>query len=371
MAPSSTRRSRSAFRPWIIGLMVIGFLGIVISVYQTVNMGEARVSAAKEAINHPEQLADTLQLEDSLLLMPVPQDTMPAARDTSTAGNVSSSRTEPAEDGPAASRTITSPPTVDAPTPTEPRMVGIIAGNYIMGCDTNLANNNCPDDEHPPHPVRVERFHMSQYEVTNAEYAVFLNANAQSKDIAKWIKLNESNNRERCRISLIDGKFRVEKGYENYPVIYVTWYGAVAYAEWLSKSTGKRYRLPTEAEWEFVARNGGKGGVYAGGDDAGAVAWYRRNAGGRTHPVGERRPVMGIYDLNGNVWEWTADCWHDNYQGAPATSQPAWTEGGNCRYRVMRGGSWFSEADILRVTYRDSYLASEGTSDCGFRLVYD
>jgi formylglycine-generating enzyme required for sulfatase activity len=158
------------------------------------------------------------------------------------------------------------------------------------------------------------------------------------------------------------------------PVIYVSWQDAVEYAKWLSAQTGRRYRLPTEAEWECAAR-GGKETVYWWGND-----WVKGSANcigcgskwdKRTAPVGSFQPnPFGLYDTAGNVWEWVEDCWHDNYSGAP-TDGSAWISGGNCARRVIRGGSWNNPSKDLRSSNRSSYYLDNRNFNIGFRLARD
>ncbi len=153
------------------------------------------------------------------------------------------------------------------------------------------------------------------------------------------------------------------------------------------------YRLPTEAEWVYAAR----GGVlaldfpYAGGEKLDALGWYRDNSYGSTKPVGLKRPnVLGLFDLCGNIWEWCADHWHSDYQGAPEDGA-AWVDGIEDSRRVLRGGSWGSSAGNCRVSYRssdspgylldlqdyagsDAYRSSDAptyrSSNLGFRLAF-
>ena len=104
-----------------------------------------------------------------------------------------------------------------------------------------------------------------------------------------------------------------------------------------ARGGGNRYRLPSEAEWEYAARAGTTGDRYGSVD---AIGWHNDNSGRRTHPVGQKAPNgWGLHDMLGNVWEWVEDCWHNGYGGAP-TDGTAWTTGGDCNRRVLRGGSW-------------------------------
>lgn len=144
----------------------------------------------------------------------------------------------------------------------EPEMVRIPGGTFRMG------SNNGNDEEKPVHRVTVSDFYMGKYEVTNAQYCAFLNEKGnQKQDTIAWLDTDGSWGDEYCRIYAEGDIFKVEKGYENYPVIYVSWYGAKAYCDWLSEKTGKKYRLPTETEWEYAAGNGEKHTKYSWGDE--------------------------------------------------------------------------------------------------------
>ena len=167
----------------------------------------------------------------------------------------------------------------------------------------------------------------------------------------------------------------------------VNWEDAQAYARWLSAETGKTYRLPSEAEWEYAARAGtttrrhwgddpDDGCAYANGADrtfearvdnwtvmdcTDGVVW--------TSPVGAYRPnAFGLHDVLGNVWEWVEDCWHDDYDGAPRDGS-SWTTGGDCGRRVARGGSWNNSPRGLRSANRSWSGAERRTSNIGFRVA--
>jgi len=256
-----------------------------------------------------------------------------------------------------------------------PSFTKVPGGTFTMGCESAERDGNCDDDESPAHEVTVSTFYMSVYEVTNAQFAAFLNAEGnQEEGGTEWYEIGSSN----AKIKEIGGGiFEVEEGFERHPVMEVSWYGARAYAAWLSEQTGQSYRLPTEAEWEYAARGGEAGAkdgfLYSGSDDIDAVAWYRENSGSRTHEVGQKQPnQLGLYDMSGNVWEWVQDCWHEDYKGAPEDGS-AWLEsdGGNCGRRVVRGGSWYNLPDGCRVAYR-YWNGSDGRNNFdGFRLARD
>ena len=156
------------------------------------------------------------------------------------------------------------------------------------------------------------------------------------------------------------------------PVIHVSWKDARSYVGWLSRKTGKQYRLLSEAEWEYSARAGTTGPFHFGStistDQAnydgrytygsGRVGVYRR----KTVPVGSfPANGFGLHDMHGNVWEWVEDCWHDSYSGAPSDGS-AWTTGGECSKRVLRGGPGTSVPRFLRSAYRNGSTSTGSTA---------
>jgi formylglycine-generating enzyme required for sulfatase activity len=156
------------------------------------------------------------------------------------------------------------------------------------------------------------------------------------------------------------------------PVEKVSWDDAQAFCQKLSQITGKTYRLPTEAEWEYACRAGTTTRYYFGDNDnqLGDYAWYNGNSNNTTHPVGQKKPNgWGIYDMSGNVWEWCEDDWHDSYAGAPDDGS-AWLTNDN-DYRMLRGGSWGDIPDLCRSAFRFSiyYRRVNRYDDLGFRVV--
>jgi formylglycine-generating enzyme required for sulfatase activity len=139
--------------------------------------------------------------------------------------------------------------------------------------------------------------------------------------------------------------------------------------KWLSGLTGQQYRLLSEAEWEYAAR-ARTTGPYSFEDDEsvlGEYAWYGKNSGNRTHPVGEKKPNgFGLYDMHGNVWEWVEDCYHDSYQEAPSDGS-AWIAGA-CGERVVRGGAWGGNPRDLRSAVRGGNTPGNRTNVLGFRV---
>ena len=169
------------------------------------------------------------------------------------------------------------------------------------------------------------------------------------------------------------------------PVVCVNWADANAYASWLAGKTGQPYRLPSEAEWEYMARAGNPSTYHFGADER-AICNYGNGAdlstgfenrntlcddgsGEKTVPVGGFPPNrFGVHDTIGNAWEWTADCWHGGFQGAPADARP-WTTGGDCKDRVLKGGSWVVDAWGVRSSVREGSGAEDRDAYAGFRVA--
>jgi formylglycine-generating enzyme required for sulfatase activity len=150
----------------------------------------------------------------------------------------------------------------------------------------------------------------------------------------------------------------------------VTWEEARDYAEWLSDKTGKDYRLPTEAEWEYAARARSEKAFSFGDDESklNEYAWYWDNSEVKTHPVGQKKSnAWGLYDIHGNVWEWVEDDWHDNYDGAPNDGR-AWVSDPRGAYRVLRGGGWLNGARRCRSADRGIGRPGDRYNLVGFRL---
>ena len=154
----------------------------------------------------------------------------------------------------------------------------------------------------------------------------------------------------------------------------VSWSRAQSYVAWLAKKTGKPYRLLTEAEWEYAARAGAASAYATGATIDEKQARFSNTASHdakQTVPVGSFDPnAFGLYDMHGNVWEWVEDCWHGNYEHAPAEGS-AWLQedGGMCDYRIYRGGSWYNNAEILRAANRTGSSPELSIINIGFRVA--
>lgn len=209
----------------------------------------------------------------------------------------------------------------------------IPAGSFIMGSENGLAS------EKPVHRVTItEGFYMGRYEVTQAQWH-----------------------------GLMGNHPSHFKGCDNCPVENVSWDDVQSFINRLNESNDRfRYRLPTEAEWEYACR-AGTTGDYAG--NLSEMGWSSENAGSKTHAVGGKQPnAWGLADMHGNVWEWCQDWYHETYHGAP-TDGSAWLSGGEQEYRVLRGGSWYFDATYLRSAFRSGNTTVNRYATLGIRLV--
>ena len=230
-----------------------------------------------------------------------------------------------------------------------------------MGSD--LGNEN----ETPISTVYLDSYYMDRYEVTNREYAAFLNAVGKIRDTDGRMIIDLES--RYCRIKHVDGKYQAQHGYEHHPVLTVSWRGADAYAKWRGK------RLPTEAEWEKAARGGIEGKEYPWGDTAShAYANYEGIDGIDrwlfTAPIGSFEPNgYGLYDMSGNAGEWCAD-WYDSDAYKPTHLRlPEKSDLGP--RRVIRGGSWATDAPYLRCAFRSASPPSWTHGTIGFRCAMD
>ena len=169
------------------------------------------------------------------------------------------------------------------------------------------------------------------------------------------------------------GNYINENDYSYYPVVYISWQDATAFCNWLSEKTGKKYSLPTEAQWEYAARGGrySKGYIYSGSKKIKKVAWYWDDSQREEHPVSNLLPnELGIHDMSGNVYEWCYD-WYEATYSTENQENPEGPENEKSKLfrRVIRGGSWATTKNFCRVTNRDSGNPNLGTSTSGFRII--
>jgi formylglycine-generating enzyme required for sulfatase activity len=268
-----------------------------------------------------------------------------------------------------------------------PEMAVLPEGRFAMGSPPGEKGSF--RDEGPQHTVTIARaFALGRYEVTVAEFRRFISDTDYQTDAERG---------EGCHVwtgdrwALKSGMGWQTPGFAQagtHPVLCVSWNDAVAYTKWLSRQTGKRYRLPSEAEWEYGARAGSSTARHWGNDSDDACGYanvadrtVRERFSGftvhdctdgyvRTAPVGTFKPnPVGLYDMLGNVWEWTTDCWNVGYAGAP-TDGSAWSSD-NCSRRVLRGGSWGTKPSYVRSASRYGLAADDREDFVGFRVARD
>jgi formylglycine-generating enzyme required for sulfatase activity len=217
-----------------------------------------------------------------------------------------------------------------------PEMVFVAGGTFQMGSKTGGS------DKRPVHLVVLKDFYIGKYEVTQAQWKAVMGD---------------------------DDHVNYFEGCPDCPVERVSWFNAVAFTEKLNALTGEKYRLPTEAEWEFAARGGNLSASfkYSGSDSAMDVAWRHDNAGNMTHPVGQKNPnELGLYDMSGNVWEWCADWYSASFYALSPEKNPIGPSKGS--QRVIRGGSWFQDSFGLNTTDRKSMNPEWRLGFVGLRL---
>lgn len=240
-------------------------------------------------------------------------------------------------------------------------MISVEGGTFTMGATSEQASD-ADSDESPAHQVTVSDYYIGKYEVTQGLWEAVMSyrgtcadgssMSAYASDV--WLGSNPSSS---CGLGA------------NYPAYYVSYEDIVdIFIPRLNQITGRTFRLPTEAEWEYAARGGNKsrGYKYSGSNTIGDVAWYTSNSSSKTHEVGTKSPnELGIYDMSGNVWEWCSD-WYGSYSTSSQVDPTGPTTGSS---RVLRGGSWDDGAGNCRVSFRGYGTPSSRNYGSGFRLV--
>lgn len=232
-------------------------------------------------------------------------------------------------------------------------MVPIPAGEFVMGSPPSEPGRD--EDEGPQHTVKLPAFYIAEKEITWDQFDEF----AFSLDLTRKRKLGLKGPKDAGdAVSRPTPPYADESwgwGKEDQPAIGMTQYAAVKYCEWLSARTGKKYRLPTEAEWEYAAR-AGTTTAYSFGDDPsqlGEYAWYRANSGEQPRLGGQKKPnPWGLYDIHGNAAEWTADAYSTDFYGKASDTAPFNDPGEELYPHVVRGGSWDDEPAALRSAAR-------------------
>ena len=222
-------------------------------------------------------------------------------------------------------------------------MVYVRGGEFLMGC-TGEQRMDCLTDETPAHLVRQSDFLISKYEVTQELWMAVMGGKNPSKVIG-----------------------------DSLPVTRITWFAAREFTQKLSKLTGKKYRLPTESEWEYAARGGAlsRGYKYSGSDNLSEVAWYKKNSGRKPQRIGTKKPnELGIYDMSGNVYEWCYDGFEYYEMSLSGNIEDPY---GNdwSHVKIIRGGSMTSFPDVCRISARTRATDTYQYNFVGFRLAMD
>jgi len=253
-----------------------------------------------------------------------------------------------------------------------PKLALLSPGSFAMGAMPGVGHNNERTSKNTPIPVEIKSpFAISIYEITRKEFAAFIEANPDQDTATPCAGMFDGAFEKRALANWRSPGFAQE---DDHPAVCVSWNQAKAYADWLSKITGKDYRLPSEAEWEYAARGG----------SAGRYWWGERMARGKANCLddqcGERfketAPAetfepnpFGLFNMHGNVWEWTEDCYDAGIFDARPTHFPLATIGPNGCKHVIRGGSWSDNAWVLRSSVRESWRPDVPLNDLGFRVV--
>jgi formylglycine-generating enzyme required for sulfatase activity len=238
-------------------------------------------------------------------------------------------------------------------------MVDMPAGWFSMGAcasvksvpDCAQLDSDASPNEGPVRTVEVRAFQMGRTEVTLGQFKAFIRATERTDLLTvDFVRANSQGN--------------------NAPVVHVSWHDAQAFVDWLNRTEGAGWRLPTEAEWEYACKTTSRG-VYCGsGTQVSDSAWILENSAGRQRIVATRQPnAWGLFDMSGNVYEWVQDCWHDSYRGAPSQAAVPWTTGCHADTRVLRGGSWGYSATNARATARNDNAPESRSLNFGFRLA--
>ena len=232
-------------------------------------------------------------------------------------------------------------------------MIYVKGGTFTMGATSEQGTDEPYDNEYPTHQVTLSDFYIGKYEVTQQLWEYVMGTTPK----------------------YIPGNYLIPATGDYLPVECVSWEDCQEFISKLNQMTGKAFRMPTEAEWEYAARGGNKsnGYKYSGSNSIGDVAWYYGNSSNNgnssnSHEVGTKAPnELGLYDMSGNVYEWCSD-WFATYSSSSQTNPTGPSSGS---YRVLRGGNWECSAPICRVSSRNYNVPGSGYFYCGFRLACD
>lgn len=270
-----------------------------------------------------------------------------------------------------------------------PELVVLPPGKFLMGANPGEEEKEklidaLKNKSQPQHEVNITSLAFGKHEITVAQFKAFVNSSGYNSGLGCTVWTGS-------KLEFDNSKDWRNPGFnqdDNHPVSCISWDDANAYVRWISQRTGKNYRLPNESEWEYAARSNTNSSRYFSEDNSicsfanvsdlaaktkvsGSSTWTFANCDDRyayTAPIGSYRPnIFGLYDMLGNVWEWTQDCWNEDYIGAPRDGS-SWSAG-DCNKRVIRGGSWYNNPQFLRSAFRVSSNQSIRNFNFGFRVL--
>ena len=229
------------------------------------------------------------------------------------------------------------------------KMIYVKGGQFLMGVSSEQYGS-AQNDEFPAHTVELDSYYIGECEITQSQ----------------WEKIMGTSIYQQQRFA--NGEFSGFSGVgDDYPMYFINWYEAQEFCCRLSQITGKRYMLPTEAQWEYAARSGKRNEetIFCGGDYLGVVGWNNELY---AHPVKQKQPnKLGLYDMSGNVWEWCSDWYSASYYNVSPRRNPYGAPTGI--RRMLRGGSWVSSASDCRISNRARSIPTDRDNNNGFRVV--
>ena len=242
---------------------------------------------------------------------------------------------------------------------------------YVQGGTFEMGTIYGESDEQPIHSITLNDFEISAHEITVAQFRQFVTETGYKTEAEQegwsWIFDSEWKKKNGFMWSL---NSEGEKAGDFEPVTYISWNDCIKFTEWMSEKFKEKFRLPTEAEWEYAAKGGVHNStwVYSGSNIADSIGWFTSNSKGAIHQIAEKSSnALNIFDMSGNVWEWCLDWYNEHYYSRSTFSNPKGPLIGE--FRVIRGGSWINSESTGRVTNRHKYRPLDRDNLTGFRIV--
>ncbi len=253
----------------------------------------------------------------------------------------------------------------------ESNMIMVEGGSFKMGC--SVKKNDCFEGTLPVHKVSVSSFKINKYEITVREFKEFVDRigyKTSAQESGYSLKIDYGAIRKIERATWKKDAEGENKQEGNHPVTHISWDDAQAFCDWLSEFTGNKYRLPTEAEWEFASRGGneGNGHPFAGGTDLDELSWYNANSDHSTNPVGLKQAnELGLFDMSGNLMEFCSDFFDKEYYEDSNKDNPKGPSSGI--NRSIRGGCFNFTEELCRIETRIGLEPNQAANFLGFRVV--